>query len=100
MRDPEVAATGRPTIRFTGLSGTFRAPRRDYRKACLKGRSSQTAFARSAQAVRCIAARSPAAGPLHHYTFEVYALDTKIDMRPAPTRGKLVVISSKRWMVM
>ena len=26
---------------------------------------------------------APAAGPLHHYTFEVYALDTKIDMPPA-----------------
>jgi Raf kinase inhibitor-like YbhB/YbcL family protein len=24
-----------------------------------------------------------AAGPLHHYTFEVYALDTKIDVSPA-----------------
>ena len=26
---------------------------------------------------------APAAGPMHHYTFEVYALDTKIDMAPA-----------------
>lgn len=25
---------------------------------------------------------APAAGPMHHYTFEVYALDTKIDMPP------------------
>ena len=25
---------------------------------------------------------APAAGPMHHYTFEVYALDTKIDMAP------------------
>jgi Raf kinase inhibitor-like YbhB/YbcL family protein len=26
---------------------------------------------------------APAAGPLHHYTFEVYALDTKIDVPPS-----------------
>jgi Raf kinase inhibitor-like YbhB/YbcL family protein len=26
---------------------------------------------------------APAAGPMHHYTFEVYALDTKLDMPPA-----------------
>ena len=25
---------------------------------------------------------APATGPLHHYTFEVYALDTKIDVSP------------------
>ena len=25
---------------------------------------------------------APASGPMHHYTFEVYALDTKIDMAP------------------
>jgi len=25
---------------------------------------------------------APATGPMHHYTFEVYALDTKIDMPP------------------
>lgn len=25
---------------------------------------------------------APASGPMHHYTFEVYALDTKIDMPP------------------
>ena len=23
---------------------------------------------------------APAAGPLHHYTFEIYALDTKLDV--------------------
>lgn len=26
---------------------------------------------------------APAAGPLHHYTFEVYALDTKVDVSPS-----------------
>jgi Raf kinase inhibitor-like YbhB/YbcL family protein len=26
---------------------------------------------------------APASGPLHHYTFEVYALDTKIDVSPS-----------------
>jgi len=25
---------------------------------------------------------APAAGPLHHYTFEIYALDTKVDVPP------------------
>ena len=31
---------------------------------------------------------APAAGPYHHYTFELYALDTKLDLGPmqrAPT---------------
>ena len=26
---------------------------------------------------------APATGPLHHYTFEVYALDSKIDVTPS-----------------
>jgi len=26
---------------------------------------------------------APAAGPLHHYMFELYALDTKLDVQPA-----------------
>src|SRR5215468_8663142 len=26
---------------------------------------------------------APATGPLHHYTFEVYALDTKLDVQPS-----------------
>ena len=26
---------------------------------------------------------APATGPMHHYTFEVYALDTKLDVPPA-----------------
>jgi hypothetical protein len=25
---------------------------------------------------------APAAGPRHHYTFEIFALDTKVDMQP------------------
>jgi phosphatidylethanolamine-binding protein (PEBP) family uncharacterized protein len=25
---------------------------------------------------------APANGPLHHYTFEIYALDTKVDVPP------------------
>jgi len=26
---------------------------------------------------------APATGPMHHYTFEIFALDTKIDVAPA-----------------
>ena len=26
---------------------------------------------------------APATGPMHHYTFEIYALDTKLDVQPA-----------------
>ena len=48
-------AIGRPTIRCTGWSGTFRAPKKDCRKGCPKGRSCRTASARSAPAARCIA---------------------------------------------
>ena len=31
---------------------------------------------------------APATGPRHHYTFELFALDTKVDVQPAPTRSK------------
>ncbi len=30
---------------------------------------------------------APATGPMHHYTFEVFALDTMIDVMPATTAG-------------
>lgn len=37
---------------------------------------------------------APATGPMHHYTFEVYALDTKLDVEPGAdaweTRTKLM----------
>jgi phosphatidylethanolamine-binding protein (PEBP) family uncharacterized protein len=26
---------------------------------------------------------APASGPLHHYVFELYALDTKLDVKPS-----------------
>lgn len=36
---------------------------------------------------------APASGPMHHYTFELYALDTKIDVQPGAdaweTRAKI-----------
>ncbi len=36
---------------------------------------------------------APATGPMHHYTFEIYALDTKLDVQPGAdaweTRTKL-----------
>ena len=38
---------------------------------------------------------APAAGPMHHYTFEVYALDAKF--HPPPTHGKPGAIYSRRW---
>jgi Raf kinase inhibitor-like YbhB/YbcL family protein len=33
---------------------------------------------------------APAAGPYHHYTFEVYALDTKLDLGPDATRADVL----------
>lgn len=33
---------------------------------------------------------APAAGPNHHYTFEVYALDTKLDLTPDATRAEVL----------
>lgn len=33
---------------------------------------------------------APAPGPHHHYTWEVYALDTKLELGPDATRGEVV----------
>jgi Raf kinase inhibitor-like YbhB/YbcL family protein len=33
---------------------------------------------------------APAAGPHHHYTFELYALDTKLDLTADATRAELI----------
>jgi hypothetical protein len=33
---------------------------------------------------------APAPGPDHHYTFELFALDTKLDLGPDATRADLV----------
>jgi hypothetical protein len=33
---------------------------------------------------------APAPGPYHHYTFELYALDTKLDLGPDATRAEVI----------
>ncbi len=33
---------------------------------------------------------APAAGPDHHYTFELFALDTKLDLGPDATRAEVL----------
>jgi phosphatidylethanolamine-binding protein (PEBP) family uncharacterized protein len=33
---------------------------------------------------------APAAGPDHHYTFELFALDTKLDLGPDATRQQVL----------
>lgn len=33
---------------------------------------------------------APPAGPVHHYTFELYALDTKLDLGPEATRADVL----------
>jgi Raf kinase inhibitor-like YbhB/YbcL family protein len=33
---------------------------------------------------------APAAGPHHHYTFELFALDTKLDLGPEATRAEVL----------
>ena len=33
---------------------------------------------------------APAAGPYHHYTFELFALDTKLDLGPDATRAEVL----------
>jgi Raf kinase inhibitor-like YbhB/YbcL family protein len=35
-----------------------------------------------------------AAGPRHHYTFELYALDTKLDLTPEATRAEVIKASN------
>ena len=34
---------------------------------------------------------APAAGPHHHYTFELFALDTKLDLGPEATRADVLI---------
>jgi Raf kinase inhibitor-like YbhB/YbcL family protein len=41
-----------------------------------------------------------ASGPLHHYTFEVYALDTKIDVAPAAAEQPVAAALATRAAVM
>jgi Raf kinase inhibitor-like YbhB/YbcL family protein len=33
---------------------------------------------------------APSAGPYHHYTWELYALDTKLDLTPDATRAEVL----------
>jgi phosphatidylethanolamine-binding protein (PEBP) family uncharacterized protein len=33
---------------------------------------------------------APAGGPYHHYTFELFALDTKLDLGPDATRAAVI----------
>jgi Raf kinase inhibitor-like YbhB/YbcL family protein len=43
---------------------------------------------------------APATGPLHHYTFEVYALDTKIDVAPSTAASAVAAALETRAAVM
>ena len=43
---------------------------------------------------------APASGPLHHYTFEVYALDTKIDVPPATSTPAMQAAIDTRTAIM
>ena len=43
---------------------------------------------------------APATGPLHHYTFEVYALDTKVDVSPSPATPAINAALETRAAVM
>jgi Raf kinase inhibitor-like YbhB/YbcL family protein len=43
---------------------------------------------------------APATGPLHHYTFEVYALDTKIDVSPSTAATPIAAALETRAAVM
>ena len=82
-------AIGPPTIRCTGSSGILRGPRKDSLKEYPREPSCRTALRQiSASGAVYRGPGAPAAGPQHHYTFEVYALDTKLDVPPAATRGR------------
>jgi Raf kinase inhibitor-like YbhB/YbcL family protein len=43
---------------------------------------------------------APATGPLHHYTFEVYALDTKLDVQPSAATPAITAALETRTAVM
>ena len=82
MHDPDVARN-KTTDDSGALAGVEHSGHGDrtYRKACRRARSSPTAAMQiSASGPVYRGPGAPATGPQHHYTFEIYALDTKIDV--------------------
>jgi len=49
-----------------------------------------TIQARNRRVAGYIGPGAPAYGPLHHYTFEIFALDAKLDLGPDATRADLM----------
>ena len=76
-------ATRRPTIRRTGSCGTFRRRPPACPKACPRARNwPDGSYQISATGPMYRGPGAPANGPLHHYMFELFALDTKLDVQP------------------
>ena len=65
---------------------------------CHRDRSCPTARGRSAQQVRTYRGpAAPASGPAHHYLFELYALDSTIDVQPvgaSPADTRTAVVAA------
>jgi hypothetical protein len=68
----------------TGSFGTFRRRRTACPKAYPRDRNCLTEAIRSAPQDPCTAVREPPPnGPLHNYVFGLYALDTRLDVKPS-----------------
>ena len=88
MRDMDVARNNaRRTIRHTGSSGTFRRRPPACPKVSRRARNwPDGSFQISATGQMYRGPGAPATGPQHHYMFELYALDTKLDVQPTSRR--------------
>ena len=76
-------ATGQRTIRRTGWCGTFRRRPPACPKVFPRARSSPDgSYQISATGPVYRGPGAAATGPMHHYMFELFALDTKLDVQP------------------
>ena len=81
MRDPDVARNKTTEDQVHWLVWSIPGTATGLPEGVPKGRSCRMAAGRSAPAAPVYRGPgAPATGPLHHYTFELYALDTKLDV--------------------
>ena len=83
MRDPEVARNRTTEDQVHWLVWNIPGTSTGFREGMPKGADLPDGSHQiSASGAEYRGPGAPATGPMHHYTFEVYALDTKIDMAP------------------
>ena len=82
MRDPDVARNRGTEDQVHWLVWNIPGSATGLPEGARRARNCRTAAARSAPAAPSTAAPARRQRAMHHYTFEVYALDTKLDVPP------------------